>query len=100
MTSAGIIAAGDGSRLRESHPGLVKPLVPVAGVPLCHWVVRSLAGAGARRLTVLVNSRGVSLKESLPRAFPALSWTFLTADTPSSWQSFRLVAGAEGPEAR
>jgi putative hydrolase of the HAD superfamily len=89
---AGIIAAGDGLRLKASHPGLIKPLVPVAGRPLCHWVVDSLAQAGIGEVTVLFNSRGRRGRESLLAAFPRLRWTFLEADTASSWESFRLVA--------
>lgn len=93
VTHAGIIAAGDGSRLAKSHPGLIKPLVPVSGVPLCHWVARGLRACGAREITVLLNSRGRAVRESLTRAFPDLRWDFLEADTASSWESFRLVSG-------
>lgn len=89
---AGIIAAGDGLRLKASHPGVIKPLVPVAGRPLCHWVADSLRQAGVENLTVLFNSRGRRAQESLLAAFPNLRWTFLEADTASSWESFRLVA--------
>jgi NDP-sugar pyrophosphorylase family protein len=89
---AGIIAAGEGSRLAASHPQTVKPLVPVAGRPLSHWTVGSLREAGARGLTVLVNSRGADVPPSLRAAFPDLSFDFLSADTASSFESFRLVA--------
>lgn len=89
---AAIIAAGEGSRLAASHPGLVKPLVPIAGTPLCHWVARGLREAGVREVTVLFNSRGRAARASLEKAFPDMSWTFLEADTASSWESFRLVS--------
>ena len=89
---AGIIAAGLGSRLAGSHPGLVKPLVPVAGRPLSHWVVASLRQAGVRHVTLLHNGDGRNVRDSLERAFPELRWTFLQADTASSWESFRLVS--------
>lgn len=89
---AGIIAAGDGTRLRDSHPRLIKPMVPVAGVPLCHWVAAALKSAGVTELTVLLNSRGGAARQSLKAAFPDMKWTFLMKDTASSWESFRLVA--------
>lgn len=92
MTRAGIIAAGEGSRLRAAHPGTVKPLVPVAGRPLSHWIVSSLSAAGVDRVTLLHNSGGRAVRESLRAAFPSLSIDFLEADTASSWESFRLVA--------
>lgn len=98
---AAIIAAGQGTRLAGSHPATVKPLVPVAGRPLCHWVAASLAKAGIAELTVLHNSDGSAVRASLARSFPELRFTFLQADTASSWESFRLVSrsmagGAEG----
>lgn len=91
--SAGVIAAGEGSRLAASHPGVVKPLVPVAGRPLAHWTVGALAAAGADDVTVLTNSRGDAVPPSLSRAFPEVRFDFLRADTASSYESFRLVAG-------
>jgi NDP-sugar pyrophosphorylase family protein len=90
--AAGIIAAGEGSRLAASHPGTIKPMVPVAGRPLSHWVVGALRAAGASRLTVLTNSRGGALPPSLAAAFPGLPFDFLQADTASSFESFRLVS--------
>jgi len=89
---AGIIAAGLGTRLAESHPGLPKPLVPLAGKPLCHWIAGSLKQAGVERITVLHNSSGRAIRDSLTRGLPDVRWTFLEADTASSWESFRLVS--------
>ncbi len=91
---AGIIAAGEGSRLQASHPGLIKPLVPVGGEPLSHWIVRSLEKSGVDAVTLLHNSRGRAVRAELRAAFPKISWTFLEADTASSWESFRLVSRA------
>lgn len=93
LKAAGVIAAGLGERLAGSHPGVPKPLVPVAGRPLVHWVVSGLLAAGAERLVVLFNSRGDATRGSLARAFPAARFEFLRADTPSSFESFKLVAG-------
>ena len=88
---AGVIAAGEGSRLAAT--GLIKPMVPVAGRPLCHWVAGSLQAAGLTDVTVLLNSKGGPARESLRSSFPEMTWTFLQKDTPSSWDSFKLVAG-------
>ncbi len=89
--SAGVIAAGEGSRLAAAYKNTIKPLVPVAGRPLSHWVVGALAAAGAESATILTNSRGRALEPSLRSAFPRLAMDFLTADTASSFDSFRLV---------
>jgi NDP-sugar pyrophosphorylase family protein len=91
---AGIIAAGHGERLAGGYPGLIKPLVPVAGRPLCHWVAGSLLQAGIETITLLHNSAGRAVRDSLKGAFPRARWTFLEADTASSWESFRLVSRA------
>lgn len=92
MTRAGIIAAGDGTRLQKSHPGQVKPMLAIAGRPLCHWVAGALSSAGVGEITMLLNSRGGAAIPSLKSAFPGLSWNFLEKDTASSWESFRLIA--------
>jgi NDP-sugar pyrophosphorylase family protein len=89
---AAIIAAGEGSRLAKSHANVVKPMVPVAGRPLSHWVVDGLRAAGATSVTVLTNSRGTEVPSSLSAAFPGLAFDFVTADTASSFESFRLVS--------
>lgn len=88
--AAGIIAAGEGSRLAGQGP--VKPLIPVAGRPLIHWVVDGLGYAGSEKITVLTNSRGGAVPTSLKAAFPKMNFDFVTADTASSFESFRLVA--------
>lgn len=88
MIRAGIIAAGEGSRLR-SHSSTIKPLIPVAGKPLMHWIVD---GLGSKDITVLTNSRGAAVPPSLTAAFPGVKFDFVTADTASSFESFRLVS--------
>lgn len=88
---AAIIAAGEGSRLK-GHASAIKPLVPVAGRPLSHWIVDGLRAAGCVELTVLTNSRGGAVAPSLSAAFPTVKFDFVTADTASSFESFRLVS--------
>lgn len=87
----GIIAAGEGLRLKN-HSTAIKPLVSVATKPLIHWVVDGLAFAGCADLAVLTNSRGTAVPPSLKAAFPSMKFDFITADTASSFESFRLVA--------
>jgi NDP-sugar pyrophosphorylase family protein len=89
---AGIIAAGEGTRLASAAPGTPKPLIPVGGRPLAHWVVDGLTAAGAESLTLLTNSRGTAVAASVAAAFPALALDAVTADTASSFESFRLVS--------
>lgn len=45
-------------------------------------------------MLVLLNSKGRKVREHLRDRFPETRWIFLEADTRSSWESFRIVAGA------
>lgn len=89
---AGIIAAGEGSRLAQGRPGTVKPMILVAAKPLIHWVVAGLRSSGCKEIVVLTNSRGGAVGPYLAAAFPDVKFDFVTADTASSFESFRLVA--------
>ena len=48
-----VLAAGRGQRLSESGPGLPKPLVPLAGIPLVGHTLGALAEAGVERALVV-----------------------------------------------
>lgn len=43
-------------------------------------------------MVLLHNSAGDEVRTYLESAFPAVIWTFIRADTPSSWASFQLVS--------
>lgn len=87
---AGIIAAGEGSRLASS--GVIKPMVLVAAKPLIYWVAAGLRSSGCKEIVVLTNSRGGAVGPHLTAAFPDVKFDFVTADTASSFESFKLVS--------
>lgn len=87
----GIIAAGDGQRLRDSGFTMPKPLVPVAGVPLIEAVVRGFEAAGIESLVIIVNERAAECVEFVRRRFRRLDVDFIVKTTASSLESFRLV---------
>ncbi len=89
---AAIIAAGEGSRMSKSHPGQIKPMIRIAAKPLIDWVVGGLRSAGCKDIVVLTNSRGDAVAPYLSSAFPDVKFDFVTADTASSFESFRLVS--------
>lgn len=89
---AGIIAAGEGSRLAKKYPGAIKPMLIIAAKPLIYWVAGGLRSAGCKDIVVLTNSRGKAVGPYLTAAFPDVKFDFVTADTASSFESFRLVA--------
>ena len=60
-----IIAAGKGSRLRQS--GDSKPLIPILGVPLIERVIRSAQMAGADEFIVVIGYQGDRVGDFLKR---------------------------------
>ncbi len=87
----GIIAAGEGRRLREAGFTVPKPLVPVAGVPLIDGVIRNFLAAGIPALTVIVNEDERDCVEGLTARFGAVDFRFIVRTTASSFESFTRV---------
>ena len=97
--TGGIIAAGEGRRLREAGFTVPKPMVPVAGVPLIEGVIRNFLAAGIVSLTVIVNDDERDCAEWLAARFPDLDMRFIVRTTASSLESFTrvLAAAPAGP---
>ena len=93
----GIIAAGEGSRLRDAGWSVPKPMVPVAGVPLIESAIRNFVAAGITRLSIIVNEQEQDCAAWVRRRFPDLDLRLTVKTTTSSLESFREVAGGPGP---
>jgi NDP-sugar pyrophosphorylase family protein len=96
VVRGGIIAAGEGSRLRRDGWRVPKPLVPVAGVPLVESVIRNFSAAGVTALTVIVNEQERDCADWIRRRFGHLDLRCIVKTTASSLESF--VEVAQGPE--
>lgn len=92
VKNAGIFAAGLGTRFAKSHPGIIKPMIPVSGRPLIEWTVKLLSSTGFENFTILLNSKGKPAKEHLKKVFPDKKFVFIIKDTASSYESFSLVS--------
>ena len=92
----GIIAAGDGSRLRQAGWIVPKPMVPIAGVPLIESVIRNFVAAGITRLSIIVNEQERDCAAWVRTRFPDLDLHLIVKTTASSLESFRQVAGGPG----
>jgi len=84
----GIIAAGEGSRLRAGGFAMPKPLVPVAGVPLIESVITNFLAVGVTSLVIIVNDDGRACVDRVRVRFPGLDAQFIVKTTASSLESF------------
>jgi NDP-sugar pyrophosphorylase family protein len=89
--SGGIIAAGDGTRLRQAGFAGPKPLVPIAGVPLIAGVINNFLAAGITRLVIIVNEEARDCVDRVHERFPDVDIAFIVKTTRSSLESFLEV---------
>ena len=88
----GIIAAGEGRRLRAAGAPVLKPLVTVAGVPLIEWVLRNFMAVGITAPVIIVNEEAHACVEWVRSRFPELDVEFVVKTTRSSLESFFEVS--------
>jgi len=89
--TGGIIAAGEGSRLRRAGFAMPKPMVPIAGVPLIESVVRNFRAARIAPLAIIVNAQERACVDWVQARFPDLDVEFIVKTTRSSLESFGEV---------
>lgn len=94
--AGGIIAAGEGSRLRRDGFAMPKPMVPIAGVPLIESVIRNLRAARIASLVVIVNEQERECVDWVRSRFPDLAVEFVVKTTQSSLESFVEVVTRGG----
>ena len=92
----GIIAAGDGSRLKAGGYAMPKALVEVGGVPLIEAAISNFQAAGVETLVVIVNEQSRACVDWVRRRFPALDVDFIVKSTRSSLESFLEVGARLG----
>ena len=97
MRSAGIIAAGEGSRLKLANVEAHKPMVHIAGWPLIGHVLGHFAGAGIQRAVIIFNESGQECADWVRKTFPSLELEILIKTTQSSFESFWRVGRGLGP---
>lgn len=97
IASAGIIAAGEGSRLKMGGIEVNKPLVPVAGWPLIGHTLRQLVELGVRRVVIIFNESEQDCADWVRAHFSSLKLVILLRSTRSSFESFWRVGRELGP---
>src|SRR6188768_2105309 len=88
----GIIAAGEGNRLRADGFRVSKPMVQVGGRPLIDHALDRFRSAGIRHLTVAINEASDDCRQWLKGHTGDFDLDMIVRSTPSSYATFRLVA--------
>jgi NDP-sugar pyrophosphorylase family protein len=89
---AGILAAGEGSRLRRDGWTVAKPLIPIGGVTLIEHAVENLLAAGADRIAILFNETEEDCARFVREKFPRREIDVALRTTPSSLETFRELS--------
>lgn len=93
LIRGGVIAAGEGSRLRSAGFAVPKPLVPVAGTTLIERVIGNFLAAGIGSLVIIFNEEYGRECERLVRSrFPDVDIEVVIKTTASSLESFLTIA--------
>lgn len=93
----GIIAAGEGSRLRAAGVTVPKPMVPVGGVPLVEAVIGNFVAAGIRSIVIILNEDERECAAWLAKRFADLDLRVIVKTTQSSLESFAVITAAAAP---
>jgi NDP-sugar pyrophosphorylase family protein len=99
---AGVLAAGRGERLRN-RPSDLKPLARIGDSTLIEHVLKSMAGAGASEVVVIINEDSRAVRDHVARRDWPFALRWIVETTPTSMHSFlRLVEtlasdGNDGP---
>jgi NDP-sugar pyrophosphorylase family protein len=97
VVSAGIIAAGEGSRFKQQGIQTHKPLIPVGGFPLIGHTLRNLQAAGIGRAVIILNEQEGECVDWIREHFPSMNLEFIVKSTKSSFESFWRVGRQLGP---
>ncbi len=97
IRSAGIIAAGEGSRFAKAGITTHKPLIPVAGVPLIGHTLRRYKDAGIQKVVIIFNENEADCVDWVKAHFPRFELQIIVKSTASSFESFCRVGEALGP---
>jgi NDP-sugar pyrophosphorylase family protein len=88
----GVIAAGQGTRLRADGYRVSKPMTPVGGQPLIGHALDRFRAVGVRKTTVIVNEGSDDCRQWLRDHAQDFDLDLIVRTTPSSYASFELVA--------
>lgn len=90
MIDFGIIAAGDGNRIKQEGSLVAKPMVEVERKPMIGRLIGLMEKCGANSVSVIINSDMPEVTEYVESLVPDIGCPLkiMTAKTPSSMHSF------------
>ncbi len=77
ITSAVVLAAGEGSRLRPLTRYRPKPMLPVANRPIIEYVIDALVENNVSDIIVVVGHRHTRIQDHLMQRYPELEVTYI-----------------------
>ena len=95
LVSGGVIAAGEGSRLKQL--GVAKPMIEVGGLPLIAHVLGNFEAAGITSATVIFNEAEKDCAAYVREHFGKLVSKIVVKTTRSSLESFREILAVAPP---
>ena len=100
MIEYGIIAAGDGTRIKQEGGSVAKPLVRIGGVPMIGRLITLMAQSGARAVSVIINENMPEVREYLEVLEPNIDCElrFTEMTTMSSFHTFYELLKFMQPE--
>ncbi len=88
----GIIAAGEGSRLKAEGIQLSKPMIPILGKPLIQWVIDAAINSGADNISCIVNEQSKDLESFLKAYYGSNKINLVVKTTESSFHSLKELS--------
>lgn len=77
ITSAVVLAAGEGSRLRPLTRYRPKPMLPVANRPIIEYVINSLLETGISEIVVVVGHQHTRIQGHLTQRYPDVDLSYV-----------------------
>lgn len=90
--NVGIIAAGEGIRLRKEGISLAKPLVEINGTPLIQRIIDIAYKYGAASVTCIINEESEELEKYLINNNSSQPFNLIVKSTPSFFHSFQQAS--------
>ncbi len=87
-----IIAAGEGSRLREEGIEYPKPLVPLDGIPVLTRLINLFIANHAASISLIINEEMTEVREYVNSLRLPIPFHVMVRSTPSSMHSFKELS--------